>query len=474
MAKPGSTATAETSELSQTSVAVRSGSVTVRHTWHNIGLIIGREYKNRVKQRSFIISTIVVIILIAVAACIPTLIQVLSARTSTQTQMALVNNAGTIATLAPAQLSQYMDTSLNGSATPAGNSNSGKPAFVLQTGTGAQTQSLLQEVKSGKINILLVITRASDQSLQFQYYTSASLVSDTHLAQVQGLAGQLNVLDKAARLGLTPQQTSSLFTQPAFQVVSTQQDALASNDQVAGYFIAYAGVLLIFMSVFLFGIGVATGAAEEKGSRIMEILVNAATPFQLMVGKILGIGAAGLTQMACLVVVGIGMLLLQNPLQSALLGTTAPGVFSINITGTAIVLLLLVLLYFVLGFLLYATLFAALGALVKRQDEAQAAVQPVQWLFMLGYIASLVAGPGAANATWLKVISFVPFWAPTVMLMRIGTGGASWLEVLISVLIMLVSIALCAVFSARVYRFAVLMYGQRPKLGQLLRLAGTK
>jgi ABC-2 type transport system permease protein len=181
-----------------------------------------------------------------------------------------------------------------------------------------------------------------------------------------------------------------------------------------------------------------------------------------------------LTQMAALVAVGIGALLLQGPLQNMLLGTTTNIGLNINITSVSITLLSLVLLYFFLGFLLYATLFAALGALVKRQDEVQNAVQPLQWLFMIGYLASALGGATSTNTVWIKVMSFIPFWTPAIMPMRIATGDVSWVEVLVSVLLMIVFIFLCAVFSARIYRFAILMYGQRPALRQLLHIGWAR
>ncbi len=185
------------------------------------------------------------------------------------------------------------------------------------------------------------------------------------------------------------------------------------------------------MWVTLYGMGVATGVAEEKGTRIMEILVNATTPFQLMVGKIIGIGAAGVTQMAAFVTVGIIMLLLQNPLKAALLGNSS-GAFSLNITGTFITLLILLLVYFILGFLLYATLFAAAGALVKRQDEVQNAVMPITFLSLAGYLVSFV-GISNPNATWVKVISYIPFWTPTTMIMRIGAGSVAGWEIALTI-----------------------------------------
>ena len=189
-------------------------------------------------------------------------------------------------------------------------------------------------------------------------------------------------------------------------------------------------------------------------------------------GKIVGIGAAGLTQMACFVAVGIGVSLLQSPLQAALFGANSGG-FNLNITSISITLLLLFLVYFILGFLLYATLFAAMGALVKRQDEVQNAVQPLTWLFMVGYIVSFI-GIATPDATWIKVISYVPFWTPTTMLMRIGAGGASSWEIALTIVLMIIAIFICALISARIYRFGILLYGQRPNLAQLVKLIRMK
>jgi len=250
--------------------------------------------------------------------------------------------------------------------------------------------------------------------------------------------------------------------------VGQAQNTRSESDIVAGYIIAYVGIMLIFMSIYLYGYGVATGVAEEKGSRIMEILVNAATPFQLLAGKIIGIGAAGLTQMAAFVLVGIGTLLLQTPLQAALFGSNSGGL-NLNITGVSITLLLLLLVYFILGFLLYASLFAAVGALVKRQDEVQNAVQLPTWLFMVGYFVSFL-GITSPDAVWVKVISYIPFWTPTTMLMRIGAGSVAWWEIALSIVIMLIAIFFCTIMSARIYRFGILMYGQKPGLGKLIKL----
>jgi ABC-2 type transport system permease protein len=383
-----------------------------------------------------------------------------------------VNNAGSIAGMNNDALIRYIDSGLNGPTQ--GQSTSSKPPFSIEVVSSDSISSLKSQVKNGSLSILLVLDRSPNQDVQFTYYTNANASSDSNVSNVQALAAQLSLLDRSSRLGLTPAQTSKLFAQPQFSVVNIgqTQNQRSTSDLVAGYILAYAGIILIFTAVLLYGTGVATGVAEEKGTRIMEILVNAATPYQLMAGKILGIGSAGLTQMTAFIVVGISMLLLQNPIKAALLGNNTGGL-NLNITGSSITILLLLLVYFMLGFLLYATLYAALGALVKRQDEVQNAVQPLTWLFMIGYFISFFA-IYASDTTWVKVVSYIPFWTPTTMLVRVAVGNVAWWEIALTIVLMIIAIFICTIIAARIYRFGVLMYGQRPGFGQLIKIARLK
>ena len=466
----------ETPEQRQTSVLVSEGGAANQHMLRNIGLITGREYMNRVRQRSFIISTIIILVLVVIAAFVPTIFQYIASKSNSQTKVSVINNAGTVGSLSGNTLTNYISTNLNGSqaqtSLTSGQSTSGKAPFTISSATPDELNTLKQELKNGKLDVLLVLDRTANQDLSFTYYTTSS--NSNNQAQVQALASQLSFLDRASRLGLTPTQTNSLFTPPTFNIVDTapSSDTRSAGDILAASIISYVGIVLIFMSVYMYGIGVAMGVAEEKSSRIMEILVNAATPFQLMVGKILGIGAAGLTQMAAFVAVGIAALLIQTPIKNALIGTTS-STLSFNITGTAITLLVLLLVYFILGFLLYASLFGAMGALVKRQDEVQNVVQPVSWLFMIGYFISFF-GIANSNATWVRIVSYIPFWTPTTMLMRIGAGPVSPWEIALTIGLMIVAVLVCMFISARIYRFGVLMYGQKPGLRQLVKMVGTR
>jgi ABC-2 type transport system permease protein len=455
----------ERSEQEQRAVAVSSGGAAAQNTLRNIGLIIGREYKNRVTQRSFIITSIILLVIVFIAAFVPTIVQLITARTTSQTHVVVVNDAGSIAGLNEATLTAYIRSQLNGT-----NTSSTAP-YAITSQPQASLDSLQSQVKNSKLDILLVLDRSvQGKNLQLLYDTNADPNNDSSLTSIQALASQLTVLDTAHRFGLTPSQTTRLFAPPSLRMVYTQQGQSTRpvNEIVTGYVLAFAGALLIYVSVAVYANIVAAGVAEEKGSRVMEILVNAATPFQLLAGKIVGIGAACLTQMGCLVVVGIGALLLQTPLQAALFGAHAGG-FSQYLTGLSIPFYFLFLVYFLLAFFLYAALYAGLGALVKRQEEVQSATMVPSMLVISGWLLVYLA-VAFPNAIWTKVLSYIPFWTPMLMLVRLALGTVVWWEVVVTIALMLVAILACTWFAARLYRLGVLMYGQRPGLGQLLKL----
>ena len=453
-------------------VAVRSGGAAAQQTLRNVRLIIGREYKNRVTQRSFIITTIILLALVVIAAFIPTIVQFIASRTSapSQTHIVVVNNAGAVAGMDETTLAALINTTLNGTQT------GGNAPYAITSQPGASEASVAdvrRQVNDGKLDILLELSRSPDQRLQFTYVTNQSETSDGNLSAIQTLALELTFFDTAHRLGLTPAQVRSLSAPPDVTVSRLlPQNARPDNQTAAGYILAFAGAYLLFYAVMTYSVAVANGVVEEKSSRVMELLLNAATPWQLLVGKIIGIGAAGLTQMVCLVVVGIGAILLQGPLQAALFGGNAGG-FIAYLSGVSIPFLLLFLVYFLLAFFLYSALFAGLAALVKRQDEVQSVIQIPLFLLVAGmflvYIVALTP-PGPLTTA----LSYVPFWTPMLMLVRLGLGMATWWEVIITIALMMVAIVVCVWFAARLYRYGVLMYGQKPSLRQLLGMMRVK
>jgi ABC-2 type transport system permease protein len=426
-------------------------------------LIIGREFTTRVKSRSFRVTTILLLIIVFLAPFIPTIVQYITSGTAAQTHIVVVNEAGSVAGLDEAGLARFINTALNGDKT-----GSHAP-YAISSQPQTALSSLQSRVKEGNLDILLVLDRLPNQALRFSYTTDASSTGDTNLPAIQALVEQLNVLDVAHRLGLTASQLGSLFAAPDLAVVHTQGTG-STSASTAETLLALAGAILIMITITVNGGVIAAGVAEEKSSRVMELLVNAATPFQLMAGKVLGIGAACLTQMGSVVVVGIGALLVQLPLQTALFGASTVG-FIRQFTSVSIPFYLLFLVYVLVAFFLYATLYAGLGALVKRQEEVQSATVLPTVLIASGYLLFFLT-VSMPDSTLTQVLSYVPFWSPVLMLMRVAVGTVAWWEILLTVGLMLLTTLAGIWFAARLYRLGVLLYGQRPSFSTLVKLFG--
>jgi ABC-2 type transport system permease protein len=218
--KPVETPEKDVSEQEQGAVAVSSGGAAAQHTLRNIGLIIGREYKNRVTQRSFVITSVILLVIVFLAPFIPTvvlLVQHGTAQTASQTRIVVVNNAGTVAGLSEAALIPYIGSQLNGT-TPTSSAPyavSGQPQTALD--------SLRNQVKQGKLDILLMLDRSPQGTLQFLYDANADPNNDPNQSTIQTLAQLLTFLDTAHRLGLTSQETKALAAPPDFTAVHTNR-----------------------------------------------------------------------------------------------------------------------------------------------------------------------------------------------------------------------------------------------------------
>jgi ABC-2 type transport system permease protein len=430
-----------------------------QHSWRNIRLIVSREYRNQVTRRSYRTVTIILIVVVVAAAFIPTIVQEIKSRSHAQTQVAIVNNAGAIAGLNETTLLNYIGTSLNGE------NPTGTPPYAIYIQPSSDLGNLQSQINAGKIGVLLVIDRAAHGSLDITYYTHSSQVNDSNLPKIQALAQQLTFLDTAQRLGLDSAQISSLLSPPNLKVVYPSSSR-PTNEIVAGYVLAFAAGILVLLAVAMYGNIIATGVAEEKSSRVMEILINAATPFQLLTGKILGIGLASLTQMGALVVLGIGAILIQVPIQNKLFGPN-PTSFIHYLTGVSIPFYLIFFMYFILEFFMYATLYAGLGSLARRQDEVQGLVALPQLLVTFSFYI-IYLGIFAPESTATIILSYIPFFSPTMMLARLALGTVMWWQIAITVGLMLAFTYIFTLFSARLYRYGVLMYGQRPSIRTLI------
>jgi ABC-2 type transport system permease protein len=224
------------------------------------------------------------------------------------------------------------------------------------------------------------------------------------------------------------------------------------------------------MIIVMYGNWIAMSVVEEKTSRVMEVILNAATPFQLLAGKVFGVGSVAFVQYAAVVAAGVVALLAQGTVASIVLGDGGAGMSLPE--GLTPGLLLAFGAYGILGFLLYASLFAAAGSLVSRQEDVNAVVMPLTLISTAGYIVGVYAAMGLVDirAGWVLVLTLIPFLSPFMMLGRAATGVAQPWEILLSMALLAAAIAVAIWVAARIYTVGVLLYGQRPGARAVWRL----
>jgi ABC-2 type transport system permease protein len=320
------------------------------------------------------------------------------------------------------------------------------------------------EVRDGDLDGLLVITRP-DEDLAFEYVSSAGPTSQTRLLVTQA-ASALAIADRLERSGITAGESAELFAPPEFNATPANPDDSRNEEDFGGAFLlAYGLVILTFGAILTYGNWVAQSVAEEKSGRVMELLITAATPRQLLTGKVLGTGAAGLTQYAVIVVAVIIGMLANEPVSNALgVSGSAP----IQLPVLEPIMILSFGIFFLLGFLLYSTLYAAAGSMVSRIEDVQQAVGPLLFLAMGGYFASFAA-LNDPDAGWVEVLSLIPFFSPYLMPARLLLTDPSPAEIVLAILLLLAAVAIAIWLAARIYSAGVLMYGQRVGVREILR-----
>lgn len=254
-----------------------------------------------------------------------------------------------------------------------------------------------------------------------------------------------------ADLGTDPEKILSDVTDTDIDVTTLDPP---DHEQTQRRVVAMIVVLLMFFGITMYGALVTQGVVEEKSSRVVEILLATVRPWQLMSGKILGLGLVGLIQLTIIGVAGI---------------VTASATGVLTISGAASGTLAWGLVWYVLGFFVYATVFAGAGSLVSRQEDAQSVITPVTMILALGYIVGfnlVLQDPGSAATTWL---SMLPLFSPIMMPGRIAVGVAPAWQVLLAILLTLATIALFTWIGGRIYRGAILHTGGRVKLAEAIR-----
>jgi ABC-2 type transport system permease protein len=415
----------------------------IENTW----IVARREFRERVRGRLFVVSTAALAVLAIVVSLTPVLIKLVDRGTTTT--IAVVSDE---AKLSDSSI-RIIGGILNGGAEP------GQPdpyAFVAVP----TSEPIADLVADGVYDGALLASRQPTGQITFQLLTGERLGTDkVQLINVGALA--VSIFDWIAGNGpdsVTPFLTPD-FNSAAVGGSSGSARPIGASEYAGRRIVGVVFVVLIFITLVIYGMWVAAGVVAEKSSRVMELLISAASPEELVMGKVVGIGLAGGVQYVAVLVPALATLFLQDRIAIALLGSSSG--LDISLAALSPALLAAYGAFWIFGFILYALIYAAAGSLVSRAEDLQVLALPLSVIAIGGYIQAVMALTGGISPM-LRLASYVPFWSPFIMLTRLTVGRVEPWELALSFGLLIASIPITAVIAVRVYSAGVLLYGQRP------------
>ncbi len=417
---------------------------------NKMGTIIGFTFKNKVKTKSFMITTLILVLLLSIGMNVPYMIKLFQGDDAATkiTQIGVIAEEGNRTVellkafippegLAKVTVNQYASVD-NADLKKALDDGKVKGYLTFAAPTGDGVPPVTYHSKSGELN--------GDVQLYLQ-------------SALQQVNTQLIVGDK-----LTQEQVAAMYA--PVQIGTEQLNAGADGGEatkeatpIINYVIVYVLLILFFMSITMTGNMISAEITSEKSSRIMEILITSASPLTQMFGKVIGIFLVGLLQIAVIAAAVAANLLLPH-------NATILTDFDLDLGQLDISILLYGLVLYILGYFLYALMYAAVGSIVSRTEDLGQAIMPV---LMLGFVNFYLPLFSISNAdtTLIKVASYIPFTSPLSMLLRIGIGDVAIWEIIVSLLILLVTTFIFGWLAAKIYRTGVLMYGKRPTIKEI-------
>lgn len=392
--------------------------------------VLGHTYFSKLKAKSFLITTALAIIVIIGIANADKLIDLFSG--DEDTEIAVID-----------ETNQLMDP-LKQSITEV------EKSFELKAYESSLKEGK-EDVEEEEYDGLLVLDWNDKEEPEATYYQNDATESNEEMIINQQLQ-QVKVALATEQAGVDEATLQSIYDDVAFERVALDESAKTEEELSEARGIVYVMVFLLYLAILIYGQMIATEVATEKSSRVMEILISSASPVTHMFAKIIGIGLLGLTQILALIVVGY--LLIANKLSEY-----SEGFFeAFGFSSTSSSIYVYAIIFFILGYFLYATISAMLGSIVSRVEDVQQLILPIVFLVMIAFFIAMF-GLSQPDATFITVTSFIPFFSPMIMFLRVGMIDVPVWQVGVSMAILLGTIYIFAILGARIYRGGVLMYG---------------
>ena len=386
-------------------------------SWRAIGLVWRREVTERIRSKVFMIGTAATLLIITAIFVLPQLVN--PGPDEISIGQIGADSAPIIAT---AKLLASPDDSIE------------LKVVEYDDMTGAEAA-----VEDGTIEALLV------DGTDLVTLGQGSFASNVGSDLLQQAAATNAVEQLVAETGMTSEQVIELLTG---QLLKARTLSGVSADDPTREIVAYAGLMLMYMAILMYGTWTLAGVTEEKSNRVVEILVSTIQPWQLLTGKVTGIGTLAIGQFA--LTVGYGLAL------SRLTGSVDLG--DVPLDSAA-----MVILWFILGFAIYSVMFAGVGALVSRAEDASSASTPVTIAAVGSFMITIVTLNEPSGLT-ARIATFVPFTAPYVVPVRFALDAIAWWEILVAALLTIATAYFLIRVAGRIYRGALLSYGARLKL----------
>jgi ABC-2 type transport system permease protein len=384
-----------------------------------VGLIMSRELRERFRGRIFKIGTIFILVVVAAAIVIPTL----------HNGKQKPQDIGIVGTLSSTLRATVLSSAKGANVTV---------HFVSE----ANVSQARSDLKSGRINAAIV---NAYELIVKSPLSPSDASSGTQL--VRAVAENLGIEETLQAAHLSPLQSETLNAAKALPIKSVQPGKKTSGEATS-----VIGSILIFIMLSQYNTWILMGVMEEKSSRVIEVLLSAVRPIQLLSGKVMGIGLVALTQASLIVAFALAV---------------SKAVGSSILQGTAPMVIVSTLIWLVLGYTFYCWLYAAAGSMVERQDQVQSLVLPLSLPMIFGYIIALTGASSGSPSALLKVLAYLPPTAPFAMPVLVGFKAVTWWEFVGSALISVVCTIGIARVAATVYRRAILRTGGRVHLREV-------
>ena len=320
--------------------------------------------------------------------------------------------------------------------------------------TNDEISVIKDKITSGDVECAFVMNEATS----FTYYVDNLSMYDTNPDIATGVLQQIYQMNAMINGGMTQEDAAG--------VMSIQIDAQVESlgkDQMQNFFYTYIMIFALYMVILLYGQMVAMSVATEKSSRAMELLITSAKPINMMFGKVLAACMAGLVQLVAI----FGSALVFYNVNKSYWGDN--GIID-SIFNIPPELFAYMLVFFLLGFLIYAFLYGAISSTVSKLEDINTAVQPVTFLFIFGFMVVMFSmSSGSVDNMLMQICSYIPFTSPMAMFTRIAMSTVPWYEIAISIGILIASTFGIGILSAKIYRVGVLMYGTSPKIGNIIK-----